>query len=147
MGDSMENILINYGSVIAAIMAAFIIFMLTRKKTPRDFSFKVRTSLATVIGYASLLHDGKLGRMTVEQKNHLTEILTSAEIVAAEIARIESSNLSNPDTEMSFNIRTALMGMRGYCDVLAKQELSAQQKECLNQIQTAANSIFQLLKV
>lgn len=143
----MENILTNFGSVIVAILTAFLIFMLARKKTSRDFSFKVRTSLATVIGYASLLHDGKLGPMTVEQKNHLTEILTSAEIVAAEIARIESSNLSKPDNEMSFNIRTALMGMRGYCDLLAKQEVPAQQRECLNQIQAAANTIFQLLKV
>ncbi len=147
MTTLITNALSINGGIVLAIIAACIIMLLARKKSPRNFSFKVRASLNDVNGYSRLLLTGQLGAVTEEQKKYLDEILAGSIIVKSEIDSIEVKNIHSPDAAMSFNLRTALMEINGYSELLRHSQpaLSAKQKEGLDDIQKAANHILQLL--
>ncbi len=141
------NSMTELSGAMLALLAAIIIMLLVRKKTPRDFSFKVRSALASINGYAKLFHAGKLGPVTDTQQIYLDEILASTMLIADELAAIEIHRLSRPNADFSYKIRSALMNICGFEELIEKDHspLNAQQKDCLNEIKQAAKTILALL--
>ena len=137
----------NFSNMIFLLLAASFIIFLTRRKTAKAFSFKVRTSLNTIIGFSYLLSKEKSDQMTAEEKEYLNEVLTGSRLISEELAKIENNNIAVPDRQTSFNFRTALNQINGYADLLRHRmtHMTPEQKKCLDEIHNGTNGILQLI--
>jgi filamentous hemagglutinin family protein len=134
-------------ALLAALITSAIMFFAKRRRDITSLSFRMRTALNTIAGYANIFNNGQLGLVTAQQKEYLDGILTGAQLVSQEIDRVESSYLALPDKQLVFNMRSALMDINGYAGLIGDLDAqpNGQQMDSLNQMSVGSNDLLDMV--
>jgi hypothetical protein len=116
-------------------------------------SYKLRTAMETIIGFAQLMSNGTVGNVSQEQKEFLTKVLAQSHNLVFEFKQIEiesnKATLTDEDVaRISYKIRTALNGIIGFTTIISHGQagtITPQQKEFLENILSASNRILKII--
>lgn len=131
-----------------------------------DLSFKLRTLLDGITGFAGLMLEGKAGSISSEQKEYLGYVMSSSNDILRLVHTLSERAEVNPWasvwnmftafftqtqsveaaylTKMSFKLRTSLNNISGYAELMISEKLcpiTAEQKEYLNDVLTNTNEM------
>jgi K+-sensing histidine kinase KdpD len=137
-------------TLAGAATTGLLFFMINRRrKYLTDLSFKLRTSLETIMGFSSLLYQDKVGHTPDQQKEFLKYIMDGAKGILAEVSKVELHNIFVPTAEMAFNLRIGLQDIIGFATLINtdQRNLTTQQKDLLSGILTGSNDILKLIPV
>lgn len=144
MAKDVYQFFLRWNYLIVILISAFLIFILARNRTYHSHSFKIRSSLTVIDGYATMLYLGKAGVLSTEQKTYLAEILSSAALIRQVMDEVEKKKKSTVDKTSGYGLRSALTGIDGYCDLLIKSDpkLTSVQAEYLSNVIEASKEIM-----
>jgi len=137
----------NYSYLFIALLLAAYIILLLRIQAVKTLSFKMRNALNTIKVFTGIFNSGQVGPITTQEKEYLNEILLGAQLISDELKKIESKNIIISNNKMFLNLRTALMDINGYTDLLVRMKYltTPEQKECLKEIKLGSKNIMRLI--
>jgi signal transduction histidine kinase len=117
------------------------------RKLIAGMSFKMRTDLESIIGFAKLISDSKAGQISETQKEFLENIISEANNILGEVEKIESGNVSLKAIliTLPFKVRTSLNTVIGFANLLYNGKtgnVSEQQKLFLKNILSGSKDIL-----
>lgn len=120
-----------------------------------DLSFKVRTLLDGIIGFSTLINDGKIGEVSPGVKESLNHILLNSNDILRLVSEISAhseliarSTLFVTSTKISFNLRTTLNNVSGFAELILSEKLgniTNEQKALFRDILTSSNKLSSYL--
>jgi filamentous hemagglutinin family protein len=151
--ESIQNILLLFAVVsMSAALRAYAIRGKSFKFNLPAISFKLRSALDTIIGFAQLIYSGSVGSITPEQKEFLGRVLAQSNTLKAEFQEIEVEAKQLYDAEalsrFSFKLRTSLNSIIGFTSLICYSNagsISMQQKKFLEDILSSSNQLLYLL--
>jgi hypothetical protein len=137
------------------IASSSLFIIIGRRRVRKDellsLSFKLRTQLETVVGYANILNeDNQLQFTNPEQKRYLEYILTGSKDILTELTRLEDSLINTPDYDAQFNFRTGLNTILGYAEIIYDDLIGSsnkQQKGYMKNILMGGKEISNLIAI
>ncbi|HSW93044.1 MAG TPA: filamentous hemagglutinin N-terminal domain-containing protein [Gammaproteobacteria bacterium] len=114
-------------------------------------SFKLRSSLDSINGFAGLLYFNEAGTFSQKQMEFLSDILTESNIILSNLSKMESGSTSIDEalSTFQFNLRTSLNSIIGFANLIDQGtagEISPLQKEFIQNIISGSNEALKTVQ-
>jgi hypothetical protein len=113
-------------------------------------SFKLRSALDSISGFAGLMYAHHAGQVSVKQMEYLGDIMTESNNILSNLVKIESGN--NPRNKklamLQFTLRTSLNSILGFANMLYHGEvgkISPIQRGLIGDILSGSNDALQTI--
>lgn len=113
-------------------------------------SFKLRTALGIISGFAGLMYRNEVGQVSAKQKEFLGDIITESNNILSALTRIEIGKipLDKKIARLSFEVRESLNNIIGFANLMYHNNvgnISTRQKEFLGNIMIGSNNILRAI--
>ena len=155
---TLKQIDMNTSNLLLALLLSLGLIFGLKKQRERQIaqsiqtaSFKLRTDLNNITGFADLMYQHTSGDNAMEKKEFLADIISDSKKLLNYVENFSKSKLSTMKKDfmqtLSFQLRTALTGIKGFTELLSQGKVapvSATEREYLNLILTSSDDALQL---